>query len=208
MAAMAYESFDNLRDLIARLEAGEDEYAFYGVMLYAPANGLDGQLHEYVTGHWTYLHHLTGETTLLMALERLDYDRPLESFKPEEIYDIARYLGVDADQLPALAIFTAPGLREDIRVLRIRDFLAPGPALTDEEITEFFRSLVTAIDCCAGMPADRRLTCLDEGLKKHWPDRSASKGRVFAADAVVTPSVSRGGSVLVALQQVIAIFNT
>ena len=204
---MEYESFDNLRGLIARLEAGEDSYAFYGVMLYAPVNGLEGRLHEYVTDRWRYLHAMTGETTLLMALERLDDDRPLESFKPEEIYDIARFLGVEADQLPALAIFTAPGLREDIRVLRLREFLAVGPALTDEAITEFFRSLVTAIDRCADMPGDQRLACLDDGLRQHWPDNSASKGRVSAADAVVTPSVSRGGSVLASLHQVAAIFD-
>ena len=206
VAAIEFENFDNLRELISRLESGEDKYSFYGVMLYAPSNGLDGRLHRYVLDHWGYLHHLTGDITLLMALERLGSERSLESFKPEEIYDIARYLGVPADQLPALAIFTNPSRRQEIRVLNLREFLVPADELTDEAITDFFRSLVTAIDRCA--ESDQRLRCLDEGLRQQWPPQSQWKDRVDGAGEIVTASASSGNSVLGALHQILGIFAT
>ena len=195
------------RELIRRLESGEDSYPFYGVMLYAPTNGLDGLLHEYVMDHWSLLHHLTGEATLLLALERLHPDRPLDSFRPEEVYDIARHLGVAVDQLPALAIFTDPTRLKDIRVLSLREFLLPTDQLSDEELTDFFRSLVAALDSCSASPPKARLPCLEKNISKQWPSDSHLKERVTKAGVVLTASASVGATILNALQQILQIVS-
>src|SRR5689334_3225999 len=66
---------------------------FYCVMLYAPINGLDERMHEYVVSHWEYLDGLTGRNCQLVVLEQpFAPPLPIGEFRPEEVYEIARYL--------------------------------------------------------------------------------------------------------------------
>jgi hypothetical protein len=207
MTVLPTEGFEDLRWLVARLQQGDDPYPFYGVMLYTPTNGLDARLHEYVLSHWSFLDGLTGETCLLLAMERLDRRRPLDSFRPEEIYAIARYLGVGVDALPALVIFTDPAREGGTRLLRLGEFLVPADDLPDAAITDFFRSLIAALDVCVGSPPDARLRCADEGISKNWPADSQWRDRVAQTGAVVTASAAVGATIVHSLGEILRILR-
>jgi hypothetical protein len=70
-----------LEDLLRLLEEG-DFYPYYSVILYTPENGLDQRLHEYVDKHWSFLNRLTGNNSLLAALEGRERGRAIEDFAP------------------------------------------------------------------------------------------------------------------------------
>jgi hypothetical protein len=53
-----------------------------------------------------YVNSLTGESCLLMALEA--QGQPIEEFRPDDVYEIARYLGAQVDQVPCWAFITEP----------------------------------------------------------------------------------------------------
>src|SRR5262249_18295545 len=103
MAAPIY----GLEDFVRLFDEDLDYFPFYSVILYTPQNVLDQRLQEYVSSHWNLLNRLTGESSLLAALESRDHDRSIDDFKPEEVYDIARELGVHVDAVPALVFFTS-----------------------------------------------------------------------------------------------------
>jgi hypothetical protein len=146
-----------LEDFLQLLEDG-DFYPFYSVILYTPENGLDQRLHDYVEQHWRLLNRLTGDNSLLAALEDRGGDRSISAFRPEEVYDIARELGVSVAAVPALVFFTSPKDRSETLVLRLGDFL---PAdVSDAGLTDFFRSLAGLVDRCAGGADADRLDCL------------------------------------------------
>lgn len=183
----------NLESVEAALRSGvTSEYPFIGILLYAPGNGLDGRLHEYVVTHWQMLHGLTGPNVLLMALEDSDQGVEISDFRPEDIYAIARLLGVAVDALPALALFESVTTPE--RGVR----LALGSVLThdvsDADLTQFFRGIAAAIDACAEQPEGKRAACLEKNVAARWPRdspwysqvRDAAKSLVAVADPAVS----------------------
>jgi hypothetical protein len=76
---------------------------------------------------------------MLAALENRARGRAITDFRPEEVYDIARELGVSVADVPALVFFTAPKKRADTLVLRLGDFVPDD--VSDADLTDFFRSL-------------------------------------------------------------------
>src|SRR2546423_1150266 len=131
----------SLEDLQNQLERG-DFYPFYAVLLYTPLNGLNVRLHEYVESRWEFLNNLTGNNCLMVALEKRG--RPIGRFRPEIVYDIARFLGVAVNQIPCLILFTDPKHRQETAVLDLKQLLSSAP--TDEALTTFFQDLQTVFD--------------------------------------------------------------
>jgi hypothetical protein len=193
MAAPIY----GLEDFVRLFEEGADYFPFYSVILYTPQNGLDGRLHEYVSSHWNFLNRLTGDSSLLAALESRDHARSIDDFKPEEVYDIARELGVPVSAVPALVFFTSARDRDETLVLKLGEFLSSD--VGDEELTDFFRGLAAVVDVCAARDERDRLECLRRGIEREWPEDSRWHGRVRdIANAVVT-STTQTASVVQAL---------
>lgn len=193
MAAPVY----SLEDFVSLLEGG-DFYPYYGVLLYTPQNGLDGQLHEYVVGHWSMLNRLTGRNALLFAVENIDRDRPIESFRPDDVYEIARFLGTSVDTLPCLVVFTDPLTRNETLVLELAEFIGRG-SVEDADLTDFFRSLEAVIDGCVERGGDDRLDCLRRRIGREWPERSPWRERAAAASRALTVSVALGQTVVQAV---------
>ena len=193
-----------LEDFVRLLEDG-DFYPYYSIILYTPQNGLDQRLHEYVEQHWSFLNRLTGENSLLAALEDRDRDRPIEDFRPEEIYDIARELGVSVAAVPAIVFFTSPKDRSDILVVRLGDFL---PAdVSDADLTDFFRSLAALVDGCAQRAAADRLECLSRQIADEWPEDSVWADRAKEIGGAVVASTTQAATVVGALSVIVRFFG-
>ena len=191
-----------LEDLLRLLEEG-DFYPYYSVILYTPENGLDQRLHEYVDKHWSFLNRLTGENSLLAALEDRERDRAIKDFRPEEVYDIARELGVSVAAVPALVFFISPKDRADTLVLSLGDFL---PAdVSDADLTDFFRSLTTIVDSCA--ERDDRLDCLRRGIAEEWPEDSVWADRAKEIAGAVVSSTTQAATVVGALSTIVKFFG-
>jgi hypothetical protein len=91
----------------------------------------------------------------IVAAER----RPV---RPEEVYDIARALGVAFESLPALVFFTAPERRRQGLQLRLAAFL---PAeRRPEDLVKAHRAIADALERRASAPLDRRLDLLRDDL--------------------------------------------
>jgi hypothetical protein len=191
MAMMA--PLRGLEDAEAALRSGVTTgYPFFGILLYAPGNGLDGRLHEYVVEHWEMLNGLTGPNVLLMALEDTDQGREISDFRPEDVYDIARLLGVAVDAVPAIALFESVATREHGVRLQLGSVLSHD--VTDADLTQFFRGVAAAIDGCADQPEGKRVACLEKNFAARWPRDSPWYTRVSAGAkslvAVAQPAVS------------------
>ena len=201
MAAPIY----GLEDFVRLFDADVDYFPFYSVILYTPQNGLDGRLHEYVSSHWNFLNRLTGESSLLAALESRDHDRSIDDFKPEEVYDIARELGVPVNAVPSLVFFTSARDRKDTRVIKLGEFLSPD--VTDAELTDFFRGLSAVVDICAQREERDRLECLRRGIEREWPRDSEWHGRAREIAGAVVSSTTKAASVVQALSVIAAIIG-
>jgi hypothetical protein len=199
MAAPIY----GVEDFVRLFDENVDYFPFYSVILYTPQNGLDQRLHEYVSSHWNFLNRLTGESSLLAALESRDHDRSISDFRPEEVYDIARELGVPVNAVPALVFFTAARDRDATLVLRLGQFLSS--TVTDEELTDFFRGLAAVVDICADRDEGERLECLRRGIEREWPKDSQWHGRARdIANSVVT-STTKAATIVQALSVIAAL---
>jgi len=201
MAAPIY----GLEDFVRLFDEDVDYFPFYSVILYTPRNGLDGRLHEYVSSHWNFLNRLTGESSLLAALESRDHDRSIDDFKPEEVYDIARELGVPVNAVPSLVFFTSARDRKDTRVIKLGEFLSPD--VTDAELTDFFRGLSAVVDICAQREERDRLECLRRGIEREWPRDSEWHGRAREIAGAVVSSTTKAASVVQALSVIAAIIG-
>jgi hypothetical protein len=158
--AMA-EPVHGLQDFKDMLDAGSS-YPVYAVLLYTPTNGLNQKLHEYVRSRWHMLNRLTGESCLMFAVEDLERGRPIEAFHPEDVYEIARFLGASVDKVPALVLLTDPQNRADVILVTLRDAL--GENCDDGRLSTFFQKVAAAADACAQLPPLERLDCLRERI--------------------------------------------
>jgi hypothetical protein len=186
-----------------------EPYPFYGVMLYTPTNGMDQRIPEYVLSRWHYLNRLTGDTCLLFAVEDVGRNQDISEFRPEEIYDIARQLwtpkgGVELNDMPCIVFFTDPLHRNDTLVLRLAKFLPAPKELTDEDLTDFFRSLATIMDQCSVTSEDERLVCLHDGLSNRWPSESTWFERATQTGSWIVNATAGAASVATAIATVIA----
>jgi hypothetical protein len=155
----------NFGDLKSYLESGrKDPFLLYCVLLYKPVNGLHAKLHEYVADQWRYLDALTGRTCLMLAIENPHGTTAIRNFRPQDVYEVARYLGAPADALPCMVFFTEPDTRRDTLVIRLRSILPDEKRLTNEDLTAFFEHLAVTLDACASR-GDDRLVCLRRRLR-------------------------------------------
>jgi len=175
----------SLEDLQNQLERGE-AYPFYAVLLYTPLNGLNVRLHEYVESRWDFLNSLTGDNCLMVALEKRG--RPIGRFRPEIVYEIARFLGVAVNQIPCLVLFTEPQQRNETLVLDLTNLLSLTP--TEEELTTFFQDLQAVMDSCAEQNQDL-YSCLQSGLNREVmrPAQVARAGQWLARSAAAAATV-------------------
>lgn len=202
---MATAPVYGLEDFLRLLEDG-DYYPYYSILLYTPENGLDKRLHEYVDQRWSFLNRLTGENSLLAALEDRDRDRSIADFRPEEVYDIARQLGVSVADLPALVFFTSPKERGDTLVLKLGDFLPRD--VSDEGLTDFFRSLAALADRCATRDEADRLDCLRRHVADEWPEDSQWADRAKEVGGAVVASTTKAATVVQALSLIVKFFGS
>lgn len=204
---MAARATSSLRDLIDLLESGNEEaYPYYCVLIYPPLNGLNQRLHEFVVSHWRLLNTLTGDNCLLVAVE--DIDRQTGDFRPEDVYSIARLLGVDVKDIPCMVFFTEPGTRQDTLVLRLGDFLPEARTLTDDDLTDLFQSLQSIIDQCVTTGSDtERLDCLRHGVDSNWPIESRWHDRLEGAKDAFVPSLTATATILQAMMKILPILR-
>ncbi|MCC6446690.1 MAG: hypothetical protein IT210_24975 [Armatimonadetes bacterium] len=202
MMALVY----SLKSFLRLIEEA-DPYPFYAALLYTPSNGLDARLHTYVREQWRFLNRLTGDSCLLFAVEDVDGGLSIEAFQPEEVYDIARNLGVSVQALPCLVFFTDPHARQDILTLSLGDLFTDPASLKDEDMTAFFRELQALVDACSVVEPAQRLACLRESIARAWPQESCWAepiARLSAAGTWLAVSATTGASLVQALRTIVA----
>ncbi|HEX5417720.1 MAG TPA: hypothetical protein VFZ25_18840 [Chloroflexota bacterium] len=170
----------NLKDFEKILQDG-DPYPYYAVLLYPPLNGLNAKLHAYVTSHWPYLNSLTGDSCLLFALE--SPGQPIEEFRPEDVYRIARHLGAEVDNVPCLVFITDPRNQRQTIIQPLKPLFPRTDDVTDETFTEFFQSLQAILDRCvvSAAPEDR-FDCLQSAFNRAFV--LPARGRQTVASVV------------------------
>lgn len=201
----------SLRDLQQLLEEPDSSdiferrsFPFYGVLMYTPTNGLNRLLHEYVVSHYQLFNAQTGPNWLVAVLEDIRREHSIEKFKPQDVYAIARYLGVRVDDIPAIVFFTEPKERNETLVLRLSDILPEASKTDDKDLTELFGKLAATIDdiCQRGVPVDDRLKSLREGLNSEWPKDSVWGKRISSGVEWVKASAPAAGTVLGAINNI------
>jgi hypothetical protein len=166
-------SLSDLQDLLENGHNnvfGSHQFAFYGVLMYTPTNGLNKLLHEYVVSHHALFNTQTGPNWLVAVVEYINREQAIGNFKPEDVYKIARYLGVGVDEIPGIVFFTEPKERKETLVLRLSDVLPPPNQVTDDDLTKLFGRLAAIIDevCNRHVESEERIEVLHQALKKEW----------------------------------------
>lgn len=195
MAAMFTLS---LKDFESVLQRG-DPYPYYAILLYPPLNGLNTKLHQYVQSHWPYLNSLTGSSCLLFALESRNL--PIEDFRPEDVYTIARHLGAEVDQVPCLVFITDPTKQRQTLIQPLKPLFPEATQVTDDHLTEFFQHLQAIIDrCVASATPEERFECLQRSFNQEFV--MPARGR-----RAVTIVVSVAGTITQVLQPITALLG-
>lgn len=188
----------SLRHFQREIESAED-VPFYGILLYAGEDGLDGRVRDYVVTHWRELNALTGAGCLLFAVEDEDAGGGNgvvpRTFHADEVYDIARHLGVPVASLPCLVLMAEPAIQNETLVVGLRDLLPPADQVGGDDMTMLLRALVDLMAASEGVPPDRRLKHLGQQLRRHWsqrspwPDRLQQLGRAFSASVATASTI-------------------
>jgi hypothetical protein len=206
--AVFFEPIRSFEHLAQALEGGLDPYPYYCMLMYAPGNGLDERLANYTHSRWDELDRLTGDSCLLFAMDSVEAGRPLTSFRPQDIFEIARYLGATVADVPGMLMFTQPHDREDVLVLRLREILPPSEQLKDEDLSILFREWAAIMDSYAQGKATDRLDCLESSLEDlwptatPWPDQLAEGGRWLVKVSAGAGSVATSiGGILTVVQR-------
>ena len=160
----------SLKDL-QKLLNGEDQYIylnqpypFYSALLYTPTNGVNHLLHTYTVDNFELFSTATGPNWLVAVIEDIGAGHQINEFKPEDVYTIARYLGVPVDQIPALVFFTDPQERKDTLIVP----LGNSGLVTIEDVKKLVVKLAAIIDSiCANQQIadDERLAALKKELR-------------------------------------------
>ncbi len=205
MMARPVLSLKHFLRLMEELDDGEAiPYSFYAVLLYAPINGLDARLHNYMTTQWKLMDALTGPKWLVLAVEDLEWAKPaIEDFKPEDIYNIARNLGQSPDAIPCLVFFVNPRHQNDVLMLNLREFFGAHEPPNDEELTDFFRSIASIVEGCSDERPEKRLQCLDRRIGHEWPRDSVWAERARKTADWVVASATTASTIVAALTPVL-----
>ena len=121
------------------------QFPFYGVLIYSHIKGLNGYLSKYVTDNFELFNAQTGPNWLVAVLEDIQGTRQNE-FKPEDVYKIARYLGVSVDDIPAIVFFCDPKERNDTYVLKLSDLIKESDEYDEELIHNSINTISSIID--------------------------------------------------------------
>jgi hypothetical protein len=176
------------------------QYPFYAVLLYAPINGLDGRIDDYVDSHFELLNSLTGENCLLVAVKAPE-PSPSAGGPTSSVYEAARMLSVSVEDMPALVVFSNPG-RKDIELVRLGDILESDA--NDGDITKVFRTMQAAIDRSVDVAKDERLRRLQHHFNDRWRTNQGMFARLRSATSVAAAATVQAGSVIAALQSMVA----
>ncbi len=195
----------SLRAFESELESEDlPRFPVYAMLLYTPQDGLDERLHTYIRSHWEMMDGLTGANWGLPLIEDLNpAGHPIEEFRPGDVYEIARLLGISVADVPSLVFFTDPRERRETLVLKLKELLPPPTELTDDHLTAFFRDTAAVVDRCVGRPASSRLNCLRDDLRTGLPQsaewlqqaKDASGWLVSSTVTAATVAQSIGGIV-------------
>jgi hypothetical protein len=180
-------------------------FPFYGVLLYTPTNGLNKLLHDYIISHFELFNAQTGPNWLVAVVEDINRNQSIEKFKPQDVYEIARFLGAPVDAIPAIVFFTEPKVRNETLVLRLKDFLPESSGITDEDLTGLFGKLATKIDnvCQRSSPNDSRLKSLNQAIKKEWTRNPSFGERLSYAGEGLKTSAAAAPTVFHALNNIV-----
>ncbi len=182
MAIMRTLSLKDLESILAR----GDPYPYYAILLYPPLNGLNAKLHEYVDSHWGYLNGLTGDNCLLMALEARGL--PIQRFRPEDVYAIARRLGAAVDQVPCLVFITDPHTQTQTLVQPLNPLFPVADETTDADLTQFFQGVQVIIDKCVASDGDSdHFACLQSGFDREYVLPARGRRALVMATTVAGP---------------------
>jgi hypothetical protein len=204
----------SLKDLQDLLEEGQNmldhfpHYTFFSVLIYAPINALNQKLHEYVVSHSHFLHRQTGSHWLVFVVEDLNRDYPIDEFRPDDVYDIARYLGAEVKHVPGTIFFTEPKERNETLVVSLSRLLPPSDNVTDEVLTNLFGKITTIIDSCSEVASDRRLECLRREIESEWPQTSSRHDRTSEAVEWLKTSAAQAATVAGALTSILTFLRT
>jgi hypothetical protein len=191
-------SLSDLQDLLENginYRYGDDTFAVYSVLLYTRTEGLNRLLHEYVLNHFEQFRKQTGPNWLVAILEIPGSRAPEDEakFKPESVYEIARYLGAGVDDIPAIIFFTEPKGRKETLILQLRDIFPRSGELTDDDLEQFFGKVATLIDnmCEPDRTNGEMLSVLREQIEeKFGEDPQWAKGLESAIGWVKTSAVA------------------
>jgi len=180
-------------------------FPFYSVLLYTPSNSLNKLLHEYVVSHFELFNAQTGPNWLVAVLEDINRAEQIGKFKPEDVYQVARFLGVGVDAIPAIVFFTEPKERKDTLVLNLRDILPEASSITDDKLTQLFSKLAAKIDDISqrNLAGDARLEVLRKDLIREWPDDLEWGQKLASAVEWVKISAVTATSVLGAISGIV-----
>jgi hypothetical protein len=201
----------SLKDLQELLEGRggyvfeQRSFPFYSVLMYAPQNGLNKLLHEYVKSHYELFNSQTGPNWLVAVVEDIGREEFIDTFRPQDVYNIARYLGARVDEIPAIVFFVDPKDHDETLVLRLSDILPPATQVTDEDLTRLIGTIAAAIDeiSNARLPPAVRLARLEKALNAAWSKDSVRAPQLSSAVDWLRTSAATATTVLVAIKEVL-----
>jgi hypothetical protein len=79
--------------------------------------------------------------------------------------------------------------------------------VTDDDLTAALRDVADILARCSPLPADRRLDALRRQFAEKWPADSGWAERVERTSGLVSSGVVRGGSIAVALTNILALIG-
>jgi hypothetical protein len=203
----------SLRELQDLLEGGHGGYRFeqrpfhfYSVLMYTPTNGLNKLLHEYVVSHDELFNAQTGPNWLVAILEDIHGKELKPEFRPQDVYKIARYLGVPVNAIPAIVFFTEPKGHKETLILRLRDIFPYSSKVTDEDLTELFSKIAATIDNDIDLASNRRLDELRKALISEWKNKITMGERITSVIGALTMSASTMSTVFNAIGSFLKLF--
>ena len=172
----------------------EGRFPFYSVLIYSHIRGLNSHLHAYVMNNFDLFNAQTGPNWLVAVLEDIQ-DTKHDLFKPEDVYQIARFLGVRVDEIPALVFFTDPKKRNDIYILKLSEIIHESAEYDEEGINKIFSKMAAIIDdiCRKDAESIDRIDVLQSvfnteftKLDYHSEDNSSVQGLLRKASSTAT----------------------
>jgi hypothetical protein len=148
------------RDL--RRAQEQDDFPFYGVLLYTRAPGADSNLRGLVNAYKEELDALTGANCLLYFIQNGG------EVDIAQVYRVAEALGVSATALPCATFFSEPAVSRQVLRVRLNEFGLPLTYYSRDHLIRNFRSIADALGRSAGASDGERMETLRaELIREH-----------------------------------------